>query len=525
MPVSLERLIAEVEPNVITEQLTRECIQIVGADPDTLEEKKRNIAFREIECLAFSFKSIAKIDNLKGLEGLTKLQLDNNQLTKIENMAHLTNLTWLDLSFNKVTKIEGLETLTKLVDLSLFNNQIAEIENLDKLTELNVLSLGNNALKRLDNVMYLRQFRNLRLVNLAGNPFCKDHDYKTYVLSHIKDLTYLDYRRVYPADVQAAMEQHQDEMIEISEREEQAAAEEKAAGEAAAHSALMKEANLDGVETLADDMVRDDPEWARFSQIPGLTDTWNDVRDKLGVAAEEFKATILEQHAKKKSEHSEWQAVVTSFLAEKDAAAKVFITEYEKMKKRAIRAVAAQPAEADTIVLGPKVRLVALKDQLLDIEQEIVEVLGELLQEFDRNYSEVAEINKTHYNTFFTQVRDLQNNFFAVLMQTAMSMYEKYNQENSDMEGLPEDARVLLQDKDTLVNALQASHDAHTIRIDGLEDRLITTELKGANDLTSSNAMWAAKRNRDRISEIINYIERNIIELDDLAGEEEAGDA
>lgn len=39
------------------------------------------------------------------------------------------------------------------------------------------------------------------------------------------------------------------------------------------------------------------------------------------------------------------------------------------------------------------------------------------------------------------------------------------------------------------------------------------------------NAMWAAKRNRDRISEIINYIERNIIELDDLAGEEEAGDA
>lgn len=28
MPVSLERLIAEVEPNVITEQLTRECIQV-----------------------------------------------------------------------------------------------------------------------------------------------------------------------------------------------------------------------------------------------------------------------------------------------------------------------------------------------------------------------------------------------------------------------------------------------------------------------------------------------------------------
>jgi Leucine-rich repeat (LRR) protein len=147
-----------------------------------------------------------------------------------------THLTWLDLSFNRITKIEGLDTLTKLVDLSLFNNQISDIENLDKLKDLNVLSLGggfnpvgkagvrqdckgwcqevaiisgmpggdcgvhgcltfllrynhlppmettcaagNNNLKRLDNVMYLRQFKNLRLVNLAGNPFCKDHDYR-----------------------------------------------------------------------------------------------------------------------------------------------------------------------------------------------------------------------------------------------------------------------------------------------------------------------------------------------------------
>jgi len=30
MPVSLERRIAEVEPNVITEAMTRECIQVCG---------------------------------------------------------------------------------------------------------------------------------------------------------------------------------------------------------------------------------------------------------------------------------------------------------------------------------------------------------------------------------------------------------------------------------------------------------------------------------------------------------------
>ncbi len=57
--------------------------------------------------------------------------------------------------------------------------------------------------------MYLRQFKQLRLVNLAGNPICKDHDYRSYVLSHVKDLIYLDYRRVNQADVAAAREQHQ----------------------------------------------------------------------------------------------------------------------------------------------------------------------------------------------------------------------------------------------------------------------------------------------------------------------------
>lgn len=68
---------------------------------------------------------------------------------------------------------------------------------------------GNNQLSQLDNIMYLRQFKQLRLVNLAGNPICKDHDYRSYVLSHIKDLIYLDYRRVNQADVAAAREQHQ----------------------------------------------------------------------------------------------------------------------------------------------------------------------------------------------------------------------------------------------------------------------------------------------------------------------------
>ena len=174
--------------------------------------------FHEMETLMFSFKNILKIDNLEGLTNLTKVQLDNNIIEKIENLDHLVNLTWLDLSFNNISKIEGLDSLTKLTDLSLLNNRIEVIENLDTLLDLNVLSIGNNAIGNLENVMYLRKFPKLRLVNLAGNPICKDPEYRPYVLSRIKKLKYLDYRLVDGDAVNTAREQYQDELMEVEER-------------------------------------------------------------------------------------------------------------------------------------------------------------------------------------------------------------------------------------------------------------------------------------------------------------------
>ena len=54
-------------------------------------------------------------------------------------------------------------------------------------------------------------------------------------------------------------------------------------------------------------------------------------------------------------------------------------------------------------------RLITLKDEMLDIEMETVEVLEGLLQEFDRNYSEISDTNKGHYNAYFSQVRPCRN--------------------------------------------------------------------------------------------------------------------
>lgn len=102
-------------------------------------------------------------------------------------------------------------------------------------------------------------------------------------------------------------------------------------------------------------------------------------------------------------------------------------------------------------------------------------------------------------------------------------MIDKYANEN-DGEQLSEDARSLVSDKDTLMNALQASHDSHTSKIDACEDRLINQEIKNTNIILGNNAIWERKRNRDRVAEIVHYIERNMNDLDEVGAEEDSGD-
>lgn len=478
--------------------------------------------FSKVDFLSFSFQNLIKIDSLQGLQNLVKLQLDNNGITKIENLEHLTNLTWLDLSFNKILNIEGLQTLTRLQDLSLFHNEISEINGLDALVDLNVFSIGSNNIQKLDNVMYLRRFKNLRAVNLAGNPICKEHDYRTYVLAHLKSLTYLDYRRVHPTDVTSAREQHQDEMIELEERDEQRLAEEVAAAEHQQHCRLLEEANLGGVEDLIDKMTKENPEWDKLCQVPGLLDGWPEARDKITLAVEDLKLTMLDQHQRKQGEYDEWHYAVAQLLSEQDTVAKEHLAAFEKYKKVALMEKNnMQPAQLEEVVMNLKVALMELKDALMEIEMHSRQAVADFCQEFDRNYAELAESNKVVLTGFFTQVRDYESLFSRQLTATCVQMIEKYNNDMLDMELLSEEACNMLQDRDQMNNTIQTCQDVHTGHIDVLEDKLINQEMTRATDLMAGNATWEATRGRERVSEIIHYVERTMMELDELVEGEE----
>ena len=73
-------------------------------DENSPEDDYAPILLSKHETLRLSFKEIRCIDNLVGLNKLTKLCLDNNVIEKIENLDSLVNLKWLDLSFNNIKK-------------------------------------------------------------------------------------------------------------------------------------------------------------------------------------------------------------------------------------------------------------------------------------------------------------------------------------------------------------------------------------------------------------------------------------
>ncbi|NWS70590.1 DRC3 protein, partial [Crotophaga sulcirostris] len=197
----MSQLYNSIEPNVIDDEMIQKAIEEQCPDDMGRFTRMEDIKFKDVTELQLSFRNILQIHSLWQFKKLTKLQLDNNIIEKIEALESLVHLVWLDLSFNNIEVIEGLDTLVKLQKLSLYSNRISKIEHMDTLRELQIFSIGKNNLTILKDVIYLRRFKNLRVLNLAGNPLCDDEEYMLFVVAHLPNLVYLDYKLVHDTTV------------------------------------------------------------------------------------------------------------------------------------------------------------------------------------------------------------------------------------------------------------------------------------------------------------------------------------
>uniref|UniRef100_A0A8C3T3D6 Dynein regulatory complex subunit 3 n=1 Tax=Chelydra serpentina TaxID=8475 RepID=A0A8C3T3D6_CHESE len=494
----MSRLYDTIEPNVIDEKMLQKAVEEQGPQEELGQLAKREgIDYKDVIELQLDFRNILKIDNLWQFVNLTKLQLDNNIIEKIEALDSLVHLIWLDLSFNNIEVIEGLEALVQLQDLSLYNNRISKIENLDTLQELQVFSIGNNNLTALENVVYLRKFKNLRTLNLTGNPVCENEQYSLFIAAHLPDLVYLDFRLVDQNTRELAEIKYQYVIDELKQGEAQALAklvEEQAKQKELGHHKAAYVEYLNG-SFLFESMYAEDTEAARLAYLPGMADLLETYpSSKFVLICENLFAYGLQQHEMRQAEVSTFFECLQEAVQDSQQQGTKIILDFESDNQGI--------AESKLIKYNEDIS--QLSDTLMTLEMQTVDQLEEIIKDFERNIADQV-------STFIENCRDLENHHHEKLMENAINTLEKIVKSEFDEE-MPDDVRLLFVDKDTIVNAVNASHDIHLLKIDNREDDIITK----ANSWSSSVHKNEISRNRNRVREVNQYIDHLQEELDNM---------
>nr|XP_025951070.1 dynein regulatory complex subunit 3 isoform X2 [Dromaius novaehollandiae] len=378
-----------IEPNVISEEMVQKAVEEQSQDEAQQLAKREGINFKDVTELQLSFRNILQIDNLWQFENLTKLQLDNNIIEKIEALESLVHLLWLDLSFNNIEVIEGLDTLVKLQDLSLYNNRISKIEHMDALQDLQIFSIGKNNLAILEDVIYLRRFKNLRTLNLAGNPLCDNEQYAPFTVAHLPELVYLDFKLVSDTMREAAILKYQYSTEPLKQVEAQALAqlEEKQAkqNELEYHKTAFVE-YLNG-SFLFESMYGEDAEAAKLAYLPGVDDLLQAYRKEFVSVCENLFNYGLKQHEKREAEVSDFYESLHEALTANQEQGRKIILEFENRNKRTLDEIQNVSSYdiAESKLAEYNEDILQLSETLMTLEMQTADQLEELIKDFERN--------------------------------------------------------------------------------------------------------------------------------------------
>ncbi|XP_002128801.2 dynein regulatory complex subunit 3-like [Ciona intestinalis] len=514
----MSRLYDTVEPSVIDDEMLRKAVEEQGPKEEAGKiAKQEGVDYCDVLSLRLDFRNILKVDNLWQFTKLTKLQMDNNIIEKIEGMDALVNLRWLDMSFNNIEMIEGLDKLTKLEDLTLFNNRITRLENMDSLPNLHVLSVGNNKIDQLDNLIYLRRFPNLRTLNLTGNPVCDDQGYKLFAVAYLSHLVYLDFRLIDEDTRQKAHSLYENKLGELMHNEKQAEvaieAEKKAAQELLKH----KDAYVEHLNSpvLFESMYKEDPEGMKLSMLPGLQDMLKDFQDKFVEVCMKIFEFGMKEYEKRCKEMREFNTCIQDAEAANKRQAVAVIDAFEEYKKKLFaELLVTSDAEIQERKMNEYHEGVnETWDKIMGLEMQLVDQLEETIKDFERNMTDLMSQLVEYIQGLITQVRDLENSHNEKLLEMCMTVLEKVVKNEMDEE-LPDDLRMLFVDKDTIVNAIGASHDVHLMKIDNREDEIVTRSGAWLSGHMQKIHADECARNRARVVEITNYIDHLRDEID-----------
>jgi len=488
----------QVEPAVIDNDMLQTAVESQGPTGQAGKiAKNEGIAYNAVLSLRLDFRSILKMEYLWQFSALTKLQLDNNIIEVISGIEKMVNLTWLDLSFNHIEVIAGLDQNTKLTDLSLANNRIQHIQGLDKLTALQTLSLSNNALTELNELYYLRptRFPKLKSVGLRGNPMTQDEDsYPAFPMAILSSLSFLDFKMIDQAERAAAVEKYEIKVKELEHKEEKEAKLRKKREEEELAIKNKTEAFVNHVASLPQKMYEEDVDGEIINQIPEIQEVVETFKTSILEVCVQIEKVGLQRMEQRKLEIEDLTASREEAIEETNAKASGIVTDF----------IALSEDQFHSDDIGVKIN--ELEEELMEIEVTLNESNDESIKEFERNYSEMCGMFLEYASGQFSKIREIENLHNEKLQEDCQIQLEKFIK-NDVPEEYSEEVRMRFVDKETVANALAASHDVHLLAIDTCEDSLVSQSNSSKDAFISWIQETELTRSRCRYKEIANLLD------------------
>lgn len=377
------------------------------------------------------------------------------------------------------------------------------------------LSLGMNNITEVESAKYLRSFKHLKFLNFKGNPMCRELDYKKYVLSHLDNLVYLDYLLIDQNDVVAAKEAYQPQLLELRREEEIIREREEQAQKVADHLSMLKEANLDLVETLFDDMLAEDAEMPKLKLLPNVADLIDEYRDTFSTTVEEFKSQGIKEQQRKDSERSSLDAALKELRDRSQKETIELVRAFEERKKslfaKARRFNPAILPELD--VLKEENR--RLLDRCMEIEIKQVDLFHSLLDTWESTLQKLKSENSERKMNFWRELSNFEKSFNDAVKEHAQEMNEQLTGEGEEEE-LAEELRYHLVGEgfEALSAAIGTSLDNHQGLFYSREETMNSRE---DNQFVATRDSYKDKeytRNRERVAEISNMAEQTELDIE-----------
>jgi hypothetical protein len=277
--------------------------------------------------------------------------------------------------------------------------------------------------------------------------------------------------------------------------------------------AKLKAAAIEGVETLYQYIFDKDTEIAKLKPLPGFQLILDEYAEKFSTISEEYMENALEVSKRMDYDRKQFEQAKEVLCASYDQAAIKKVDTYLKRQKHVLRAAyesdeGADSAEGSLEALHSEAD--ELRQQLLTAEIGQNEQVAELVDMFDTSWREFkAKLLETNQK-LFRAVEELEGEYFTATQALVEGLMAQVADEEDETElHMDEETVAWLHERDSVMGAVQSSHDIHVGNILKREDAMSKAQNDRFTNAVDGARVDERERNRKRVVELTRMHERH----------------